>query len=106
MLWFTLFLITSLIDLYIHDHFYGKNTSLSNKGLPIKGMLVTGILYYLVQEGLLSKEEEKLLEDKSLEEIEGYVSQKGILNQHEWGKLCLTHCETHENVFDIDMPST
>ncbi|NMH72720.1 hypothetical protein HF078_06515 [Bacillus sp. RO2] len=105
MLWFTLFLITCLIVLYIHDHFYGKNATSPNKGLPIKGMLVTGILYYLVQEGLLTKEEEKLLEDRSLEEIEGYVSQKGILNQHEWGKLCLSHCETHDNALDIDMPS-
>ncbi|NLP50841.1 hypothetical protein [Bacillus sp. RO1] len=105
MLWFTLFLIISLIVLYIHDHFYGKNASSSNKSLPIKGMLVTGILYYLVQEGLLTKEEEKLLADRSLEEIEGYVSEKGILNQHEWGNLCLSHCETNDNAFDIDMPT-
>ena len=105
MLWFTLILISSLIILYIHDHFYGKNVSPSNKGLPIKGMLVTGILYYLVQEGLLTKKEEKELEGSSLEEIEGYVSEKGILNQNEWGELCLYHCETQENVLDLDMPT-
>lgn len=105
MLWFTLILITCLIFLYIHDHFFRNNASPSKKGLPIKGMLVTGILYYLVQEGLLTEEEEKQLEESSLEEIEGYVSEKGIMNQDEWGELCISQCETIENVFDLDMPT-
>ncbi|KMJ58516.1 hypothetical protein AB685_11590 [Bacillus sp. LL01] len=104
MLWFTLILIVSLIVLYVHDHFYESKVSQKNHRVPIKGMIVTGILYYLVSKGLLTKEEEKQLEDSSLDEIEGYVSQKGILNEGEWSELCMNQCEANQDSgFDTDI---
>ncbi len=103
MLWFTLILIASLIVLYVHDHLFSKKASEKNMGLPIKGILVTGILYYLVSKGLLSKEEEKQLEDSSLEEIEGYVSAKGVMNDVDWSELCIKLCEAEpDSGLDFD----
>ncbi|MCG1020526.1 hypothetical protein [Sutcliffiella horikoshii] len=103
MMWFTLILIASMIIMYVYDHFYGKKSTDKNHGLPIKGMLVTGILYYLVSKGLLSKEEEKLLEDKSIEEIESYVFKMGVMTELEWSEICLNLCEAQQDGgFDFD----
>lgn len=105
MMWFTLVLIASMIILYVHDHFFGKKPAEKVNGLPIKGMLVTGILYYLVSEGLLSKDEEKQLENSSLEELEGYVSEKGLMSEGEWSEVCMIQCEAPlDGLVDFDLP--
>jgi hypothetical protein len=98
-------LILGLISLYVNDYLKVPKNAAENKNIPIKGILVTGALYYLVSKGLISKEEEKMLEEKSLEELEGYINHKNLMSESEWAEICIKECELiSTGDLDMDIP--
>ncbi|CAG9619831.1 hypothetical protein [Sutcliffiella rhizosphaerae] len=101
----TFILITSLILLYFYDHLFGTVKSKRTMNVPIKGVLVTGILYYLVSKELMNQEDALEFENATLEEVELFVTTKNILTTEEWGNLCLEQCKLHlANDIDVDIP--
>ncbi|WP_078381010.1 hypothetical protein [Sutcliffiella halmapala] len=105
MLWVFLSLLGLLLFLFVKDQFtYGMSRS-TDKPLPLKGILVSGALFYLLSRGFISEEEEQMLESMNLEELEGYIMGNEILTKQEWMDLIL---EEYDMVtfgdFEKDMP--
>lgn len=98
-------LLGILLIVYGKDHFTISKSSQVNHDIPLKGILATGIVFYLLSRGLINEDQKELLESKTLEELEGYILSNNILSQQEWANVCVTEFDSCTlSDFDMDMP--
>lgn len=98
-------LLGGLLVVYGKDHLTVSKSSQENNHIPLKGILATGIVFYLLSRGLINDDQKELLESKTLEELEGYILSNNILTEQEWANVCVTEfnsCTLSD--FDMDMP--
>lgn len=98
-------LLGVLLVVYGKDHFTISKSSQENHHIPLKGILATGIVFYLLSRGLIKEDQKELLESKTLDELEGYILSNNILTEQEWANVCFTEfgsCTLSD--FDMDMP--
>jgi hypothetical protein len=98
-------LLGILLVVYGKDHCTIAKPSQENHRLPIKGILATGIVFYLLSRGLIDNDQMELLESMNLEELEGYILGNNILTKQEWADVCVTEFDSCTlSDFDMDMP--
>lgn len=105
MLWVFFSLLGVLLFLFIRDQFISGKGTRNEKPLPLKGILVSGVLYYLLSRGFLTEEEGAMLESLSLEELEDYLTANHIITKQEWVELVVAEYESSTiAVFEKDLP--
>ncbi|WP_064093821.1 hypothetical protein [Rossellomorea aquimaris] len=97
MLWIFLFIVFSLILMYV----FGKTHSESSMNVKYSdSIIVSAILSTLVAHGILSIAQEEVYKDSNLKDLEAFLINTHLINKGEWDTLVTDHLQGNSLIMD------